>query len=113
MAILKALFIFKWLMSIKGQGTVSGGRQSRTWREARCEQSWGFSRAPRRGQDRARRVAFWSQPGPSPPAHRCVAAGDKALAPLVTECRILVLSTVCAEQRGGPVGISQQCDSLV
>lgn len=59
MPILKALFIFKWLMFIKGQGTVSGEWQSRTWCEIRCKQSWRSAWLPlwcRRGRDWARRL---------------------------------------------------------
>lgn len=58
MAILKALFIFKWLTSIKGQGTVSGGRQSRTWCKARCEQTGGSAVSPAPGPQ----GDVWSQP---------------------------------------------------
>lgn len=62
--------------------------------------------------------------GPSPKARawaaQCIVPVNtwatlvsKALALLVTEYRILVVSIVCGEQCDDSFGISQQCDSLV
>ena len=78
----------------------------------------------RRDRDRARRLTCFvpdAVPAQGPSVartahHACKYAGtlvSKALALLVMEYRILVVSIVCGEQRDDSFGISQQCDSLV
>lgn len=64
MAILKALFIFKWLMFLEGRGMASGGQQCCSWCQAPLEARLAFRRAP-------------AQPLP-PPRGRIGPAGGRA-----------------------------------